>query len=85
MISGSVGPISTKFSPKSPKPRSLDDRTIYILNFFCEGQEGRKTPPKTENFDMGVQFFGNDSKTNQDIKNRNGSLASTINSEDNDI
>ena len=40
---------------------------------------------KTENFDMGVQSFGNDSKTNQDIKNRNSSLTSTINSEDNDI
>ena len=37
--------------------------------FVCEGQEGRKTAPKTENLDMVVQSFGNDSKTNQDIEN----------------
>ena len=53
--------------------------------FFCEGQEGRKHQKNRENFDMGVRSFGNDIKTNQAIKNRNSSLTSTINSEDNDI
>ena len=57
--------------------------TFWI--FFCEGQEGRKPPQKTENFDIAVQSFGNDSKTNQGIENQNSSLTSTINSEDNDI
>ena len=67
-LSGSVGPISTKFSQKPPKPRSLDNSVLRILNFCLRGPGGSKNTQKTANFDMGVQSFGHNSKTNQNIK-----------------
>ena len=49
MISGSVGPISTKFSPKSPKPRSLDDKDYLHFEFsFVRARRVKKHPPKRE-------------------------------------
>ena len=51
MISGSVGADFNKiFVPKSPKPRSLDDRTIYILNFSFVRARRVEKHPQTENF-----------------------------------
>ena len=70
---------------KPPKLWSLEIVKPEFWIFVCEGQEGWKTPQKSENSDIGVQSFGHNSETNQDIKNRNSSLTSTINSEDNDI
>ena len=70
---------------KHPKPRSLDDSVLRFYYFCLWGPGGTKNTQKTENYSMGVQSFGHNSKTNQDIKNRNSSLTSPINSEDNDI
>ena len=69
---------------ESGQPNST--KCLQNLWFFIwEGQEGRKTLQKSENSDIGVQSFDHNSETNQDIKNRNSSLTSTINSEVNDI
>ena len=65
---------------KPLKARTLDDSFLGILNFF-----GGLDEQKTENADIVVQFFGHNSKTNPNIKNRNNSLISQINSEVNDI
>ena len=70
---------------KHPKPWSLGIVEPEFLIFVCEGQEGRKTPQKSENSDIGVQSFGHNSETNQDIKNWNSSLTSSINFKDKDI
>ena len=51
-----------------------------FLNFCLWGSGGLKNTPKSENSDIGVQSFGHNSETNQDIKNRNNSLTSSINS-----
>ena len=50
---------------------------------MCEGGGvGRsKKHKETENSDLGVQSFGHNSKTNQDIENQKSSLTSPINSE----
>ena len=76
---------SNQIFVKPPKPWSLEIVEPKFWIFVCEGQKGRKTPQKSENSDIGVQSFGHNSETNQDIKNRNSSLTSTINSEVNDI
>ena len=48
--------------------------------------ESKNTPKKTENSDKGVQSLGQNSKTNQDFKNRKyNNLTSPINSKVNDI
>ena len=70
---------------KPQKSRSLEFVQPEFLVFVCEGQEGRETPQKSENSDIGVQYFDHNSETNQDIKNRKSNLTSSINSKDNDI
>ena len=59
---------------KPPKPWSLEFVEPEFLIFVCEGQDGRKTPPKSENSDKGVQSFGHNSENNQDIENRKKQL-----------
>ena len=45
------------------------------------GAGGTKNTQKTKNSDIEVQFFGHNSKTNQDIKNRNSNWKSAMNYE----
>ena len=67
---------------------TVNNRILSRQNFEFLSVGGRrveKTPQNTENSVIGVQSFGHNSKTNQDIENRKSSLTSPINSKDNDI
>ena len=63
-----------------PNFRETSETVPDFWIFVCGGQEGQKTPQKSEISDIGVQSFDHNSETNQVIKNRNSSLASSINS-----
>ena len=69
---------------KASKPWSLEFVKPEFWIFVCWGQRVKNTE-KSEISDIRVQSFSYNSETNQDIKNRNSSMTSTINSEDNDI